>query len=184
MARHFFARGAIALATLALVGAGFTALLGTGANPYLPGFAAMVALLAAVDEGLGACFFGQFEHEAAVKAAFAIPADRTPVGTIALGYAAAEGDPVALRIAQEAAFLADRSDISEEIVRTRSHIEQFRRIVDADEPSGRKLNFLLQEFNREFNTMGAKAGSAPISHIIVAVKTELEKIREQVQNIE
>ena len=88
------------------------------------------------------------------------------------------------RIAQEAAFLADRSDISEEIVRTRSHIEQFRRIVEAAEPSGRKLNFLLQEFNREFNTMGAKAGSAPISHIIVAVKTELEKIREQVQNIE
>jgi len=88
------------------------------------------------------------------------------------------------RIAQEAAFLADRSDISEEIVRARSHVMQFREIMSEGEPSGRKLNFLLQEFNREFNTMGAKAGSTEISHTIVSVKSELEKIREQVQNIE
>ncbi len=88
------------------------------------------------------------------------------------------------RIAQEAAFLADRSDISEEIVRVGSHLQQFRDIMSAPESSGRKLNFLLQEFAREFNTMGAKAGSADISHIIVDVKTELEKIREQVQNVE
>ncbi len=88
------------------------------------------------------------------------------------------------RIAQEAAMLADRSDISEEIVRAKSHIEQFRAIMNAQEPSGRKLNFLLQEFNREFNTMGSKAGNADLSHIIVNVKSELEKIREQVQNVE
>ena len=88
------------------------------------------------------------------------------------------------RIAQEAAFYADRSDISEEIVRAGSHLKQFRDIMNGDEPAGRKLNFLLQEFNREFNTMGAKAGNAEVSHMIVGVKSELEKIREQVQNVE
>ena len=88
------------------------------------------------------------------------------------------------RIAQEAAFFADRSDISEEIVRVESHIKEFRSIMDSEESAGRKLNFLLQEFSREFNTMGAKAGNSNVSHIIVAVKSELEKIREQVQNIE
>lgn len=88
------------------------------------------------------------------------------------------------RIAQEAAILADRGDISEEIVRAGSHIRQFRDIMASDAPAGRKLNFLLQEFNREFNTMGAKAGSAGVSHKIVSVKSELEKMREQVQNVE
>ncbi len=88
------------------------------------------------------------------------------------------------RIAQEAALLADRSDISEEITRARCHIVQFRAIMDGEAEAGRKLNFLLQEFNREFNTMGSKIGKAEISHIIVAVKSELEKMREQVQNIE
>ena len=88
------------------------------------------------------------------------------------------------RIAQEAAFLADRSDISEEIVRATSHLEQFRRIMDVEEPAGRKLNFLLQEFNREFNTMGSKTSRTEIAHRVVDLKSELEKIREQVQNIE
>lgn len=94
----------------------------------------------------------------------------------------AEIEPV--RIAQEAAFLADKSDISEEILRAKSHIKQFRDTIDSDESAGRKLNFLLQEFNREFNTMGSKAQSANISHMIVEVKSELEKIREQLQNVE
>lgn len=93
-----------------------------------------------------------------------------------------EIDPA--RIAQEAAFLADRSDISEEIVRARSHLAQFRKTMTAGEPAGRKLNFLLQEFNREFNTIGSKTGKADVSHRVVAVKSELEKIREQVQNLE
>ncbi|BBO93498.1 YicC/YloC family endoribonuclease [Desulfosarcina ovata] len=88
------------------------------------------------------------------------------------------------RIAQEAALLADRSDISEEIVRARSHIQQFRSLMADDAPAGRPLNFLLQEFNREFNTMGSKSGKASMSHTIVAVKSELEKLREQVQNVE
>ncbi|MBA7549755.1 hypothetical protein ES705_42250 [subsurface metagenome] len=88
------------------------------------------------------------------------------------------------RVAQEAAFLADKSDISEEIVRAESHLKQFSDIANSEESSGRKLNFLLQELNREFNTMGSKTEKAHISHIVVDVKSELEKIREQVQNVE
>jgi len=93
-----------------------------------------------------------------------------------------EIDPA--RIAQEAALLADRSDISEELVRVYSHVEQFRDLIRSDEPAGRKLNFLIQEFNREFNTMGSKTGQVQISHRVVEVKAELEKLREQIQNVE
>jgi uncharacterized protein (TIGR00255 family) len=88
------------------------------------------------------------------------------------------------RIAQEAAFLADRSDITEEIVRAKSHINQFKQIMNAVEPAGKKLNFLLQELNREFNTMGSKIGDADMTHLIIDAKSELEKIREQIQNVE
>jgi uncharacterized protein (TIGR00255 family) len=102
---------------------------------------------------------------------------------IALLTADAEGlDPV--RISQEAAILADKSDVSEEITRLYSHIQQFRQVLESEEPGGRKLNFLIQEFNREFNTIGSKAGNASLSHRVVELKSELEKIREQVQNIE
>jgi uncharacterized protein (TIGR00255 family) len=100
----------------------------------------------------------------------------------ALTQGLVELDPA--RIAQETAFLADRSDISEEIVRARSHIQQFRSAMAAAEPGGRKLNFLLQEFGREFNTMGSKTEKASVAHLVVEVKCELEKIREQVQNVE
>jgi uncharacterized protein (TIGR00255 family) len=93
-----------------------------------------------------------------------------------------ELDPA--RIAQEAAFLADRSDIAEEIVRTKSHLNQFRQMMNAVEPAGRKLNFLLQELNREFNTMGSKVCNADVAHLVIDVKSELEKIREQIQNVE
>ena len=88
------------------------------------------------------------------------------------------------RIAQEAAFLADKIDISEEIVMVTSHIKQFLTIMGSKEPAGRKLNFLLQELNREFNTMGSKTEKASVSHRVVEVKSELEKIREQLQNVE
>ncbi len=91
-------------------------------------------------------------------------------------------DPI--RISQEAAVLADKSDVSEEIIRLYSHIKQFREILDASQSEGKKLNFLIQEFNREFNTIGSKAGNAALSHVVVDLKSELEKIREQVQNIE
>ena len=100
----------------------------------------------------------------------------------ALTQGMVEIDPA--RIAQEAAFLADRSDISEELVRAGSHVRQFRAVMDGDEPAGRKLNFLLQEFNREFNTIGSKTGNADVAHRVVWLKSELEKIREQVQNVE
>jgi uncharacterized protein (TIGR00255 family) len=88
------------------------------------------------------------------------------------------------RLAQEAAYLADRSDISEEIVRAESHIDQFRQIMESTEAGGRKLNFLLQELHREFNTIGSKIGHAETAHRVVEVKAELEKIREQIQNVE
>ena len=88
------------------------------------------------------------------------------------------------RIEQEAAFLADKCDISEEIIRVRSHLAQFEAIMAAEAPSGHKLNFLMQEINREFNTIGSKSAKTDISHMVVNVKSELEKIREQVQNVE
>ncbi|KPJ77172.1 MAG: hypothetical protein AMJ54_09175 [Deltaproteobacteria bacterium SG8_13] len=88
------------------------------------------------------------------------------------------------RIAQEAAILADRSDITEEIVRAGSHLTQFLDLMKSNEPAGRKLNFLLQELNREFNTMGSKTDKSSVAHLVVEVKAEVEKIREQVQNIE
>lgn len=91
-------------------------------------------------------------------------------------------DPI--RLAQEVAVLADKSDVSEEIVRIHSHLKMFREIMDDPESQGRKLNFLIQEFNREFNTIGSKAGNAQLAHGVVDLKSELEKIREQVQNIE
>jgi len=100
----------------------------------------------------------------------------------ALTQETVELDPA--RLAQEAAYLADRSDISEEIVRAESHIKQFRQIMHSDEAGGRKLNFLLQEFHREFNTIGSKIGHAATAHRVVDVKAELEKIREQIQNVE
>jgi uncharacterized protein (TIGR00255 family) len=100
----------------------------------------------------------------------------------ALTREAIELDPA--RLAQEVAYLADKSDISEELVRAASHVKQFRNIMGSIEPGGRKLNFLLQELHREFNTIGSKIGHADIAHRVVDVKAELEKIREQIQNVE
>ncbi len=88
------------------------------------------------------------------------------------------------RLAQEIAIMADRSDVTEELVRLESHIDQFRRLIDAGKAIGRRLDFLIQEMYREVNTIGSKAGDAFISHKVVDMKYELEKIREQVQNIE
>lgn len=88
------------------------------------------------------------------------------------------------RLARELALFADRCDTSEERVRLRSHLAQFRLLLDAVEPPGRTMDFLLQEMNREVNTIGAKAGDTLMARQVVAAKTELEKIREQAQNIE
>ncbi|MCH7762919.1 MAG: YicC family protein [Candidatus Marinimicrobia bacterium] len=87
------------------------------------------------------------------------------------------------RLAQEVAFLADRSDISEELVRIRSHIEQFKHLTEMDEPVGKRLSFLIQELVREINTVGSKSGTSSIINIVVDFKNQLEKIREQAQNI-
>ncbi len=91
-------------------------------------------------------------------------------------------DPV--RLAQEAAILVDKSDITEELVRIRSHISQFESILDSGEPVGRRLDFLVQEFLREINTMASKISDAAVAHRIVDLKNELEKMREQIQNLE
>lgn len=91
-------------------------------------------------------------------------------------------DPV--RLAQEAALLADKADISEEIARLGSHGEQFAQALVADEPVGRKLDFLLQEMNREINTIGSKSAEHPISARVVDMKSVLERMREQAANVE
>ncbi len=88
------------------------------------------------------------------------------------------------RLLKEIVFFADRSDISEELTRLRSHLDQFFGQLSKDEPVGRTLDFLLQEMFRETNTIGNKANFLAISQIVVGMKTELEKLREQVQNIE
>ena len=88
------------------------------------------------------------------------------------------------RLVKEIALFADRTDISEELTRAASHVKQFRAYLGGKEPAGRSLDFLLQEFFREFNTMGSKANNAEIAHAVVTAKSQLEKIREQVQNAE
>lgn len=88
------------------------------------------------------------------------------------------------RLAQEVAFFAEKSDITEELVRLRSHLKQFREYLLIDEALGRRLDFLLQEMNREVNTIGSKASESRISSIVVEMKAELEKLREQIQNVE
>ncbi len=120
------------------------------------------------------------------------------------GAAAAEAGSIALRarlaekvkelqadagvdeatIAQEIVRFANRSDITEETVRFRAHIEHWRALSDAPEPCGRKLDFLLQEMNREINTLGSKAEGPGVPELVVSLKAELEKMREQVQNVE
>jgi uncharacterized protein (TIGR00255 family) len=88
------------------------------------------------------------------------------------------------RLHQEVAYFADRSDITEEVVRIDSHLRQFGDMVESDEPIGRKMDFLLQEIHREVNTISAKANDVVISQKVVEIKAELEKMREQIQNIE
>ncbi len=100
---------------------------------------------------------------------------------------AREGQAIELdagRLAQEVAYLADRSDISEELARLKSHVEQFRESIDAEGEVGKRLDFLLQEFNREANTVLSKSTEIPIKEAALAIKAEVEKLREQVQNVE
>ena len=87
-------------------------------------------------------------------------------------------------VAQEIVRFANRSDITEEAVRFRAHLEHWKALSDSPEPCGRKLDFLLQEMNREVNTLGSKAEGPGVPELVVALKAELEKMREQVQNVE
>ena len=88
------------------------------------------------------------------------------------------------RIIQETALYTDKVNYTEEVVRLHSHFDQFRTIIKSNEPVGRKLDFLIQEMNREINTVASKANSTGAAQIVVDVKCEIEKIREQIQNIE
>lgn len=88
------------------------------------------------------------------------------------------------RIIQEVGLYADRINYTEEIVRLRSHFDQFKKLIASDQPIGRKIDFLIQEMNREVNTVASKANSAGASQLVVDVKAEIEKVREQIQNIE
>lgn len=88
------------------------------------------------------------------------------------------------RILTEAAIFADKVAVDEETVRLRSHINQFRKFAESSEAIGRKMDFLVQEMNRETNTIGSKAGDSEIAYMVVDIKAEIEKIREQIQNIE
>lgn len=98
--------------------------------------------------------------------------------------ASTELDVDAARLEQEIAMFAERSDVCEELTRLDSHCAQFASLLQAEEPIGRRLDFLLQEMAREANTVGAKSPDAPIAHAIVEVKAEIERMREQVQNVE
>ncbi len=88
------------------------------------------------------------------------------------------------RLSQELALLADRSDITEELVRLSSHYMQFDEALSSSEPVGRKLDFLMQEMNREINTIGSKSNDAGITNMVIKIKAEMEKMREQIQNVE
>ena len=88
------------------------------------------------------------------------------------------------RLMQEVAFIADKTDVTEELTRIVSHLDQFGNYMAQDDVVGRRLDFLLQEINREVNTIGSKAADSLISHLVVEIKAELEKLREQTQNVE
>lgn len=88
------------------------------------------------------------------------------------------------RILTEAAIFADKINVNEETVRLKSHVSQFREMLDSGEPVGRKIDFLIQEMNREINTIGSKSNNLEIARIVIDVKAEIEKLREQIQNVE
>ena len=87
------------------------------------------------------------------------------------------------RLIQEVAYYSERSDVTEELVRCRSHIKQFDNFINMNEPVGKRLNFLLQEINREVNTIGSKSPQTDVTLLVVEMKSELEKLREQLQNL-
>ncbi len=131
---------------------------------------------------------------AGMEAAMALCAERAPARLVAerdrlraaVAQLAGDVSVDADRLAREVAFLAERWDISEELVRLRSHIRLFRDLIESDdpEPVGKRLGFLVQEMHREANTTGSKANDAVIEHQVIALKDEIERLREQVDNVE
>ncbi|MBU4603266.1 MAG: DUF1732 domain-containing protein, partial [Proteobacteria bacterium] len=101
-----------------------------------------------------------------------------------IAFLTGDTEPDPQRLAMEVAVIADKADITEEAVRAASHLEQFKQFLASSEPVGRKLDFLMQELNREANTMGSKTPDAEAGQTIVELKAELERIREQIQNVE
>jgi uncharacterized protein (TIGR00255 family) len=177
------------------------------AEPELPGEATGRALLAAVDAALDALDGMRAAEGAAIERD--LLGRLSAVAHLAGSVGARAGEVQAAvrerlrrraeqlrgetglldeaRLHQEIVLAADRLDVTEEVVRLESHVEQFRRIVregDAGKPVGRRLDFLLQEFSREANTIGSKGSDAGIAHEIVELKAEIERLREQVQNVE
>jgi uncharacterized protein (TIGR00255 family) len=150
---------------------------------------ALVAMRAREGEALGRDLAGRLARVEALVARVAelVPAAlvahearlRERVEELARGVAV---DPA--RLAQEIAILADRTDVTEEITRLRSHVAQVRALLASAEPAGRKLDFLVQEMHREVNTIGSKSQSAEIAAAVVEMKAEVERMREQVQNVE
>lgn len=119
-----------------------------------------------------------------VRAPFVVEEYRTKLSERieSMGLGGVEVDRT--RLATEVALFADKASINEELVRLASHITEMRKVLGADEAAGRRLDFIVQEMNREFNTIGSKANDAEITSLVIAGKGEIEKIREQVQNIE
>ena len=104
------------------------------------------------------------------------------MGRVKTLLADVEMDPI--RIAQEVALMVDRLDCTEECVRLSAHLDQFRSLIEGSELAGRKLNFLLQEMNREANTIGSKSNDVEMTRAVIVIKEEIERLREQVQNVE
>lgn len=98
--------------------------------------------------------------------------------------AAVEAEPDETRLLQETAIFADKTNVTEEIVRLKSHFSQFKATITTPEAVGRKLDFIIQEINREINTIASKTSDSTVANIVIEIKSEIEKIREQIQNIE
>lgn len=150
---------------------------------------ACVAMRATEGEALAADVGARAEKLAALRAEAVVVAPRVQAEGrerfLARILALSAGTPIEpARLAQEAAFLAERADVSEELARIESHLGQVRGALSARESVGRKLDFLCQELHREINTVGSKSQHVDLTRIVVDFKSELEKLREQVQNIE
>ena len=157
----------------------------------------------ALDQGVEQCIHMRREEGSAIEADFNARLDqletlgseiesRTPLVVLdirerlqkRIEELLGQGELDESRLAQEVAILAEKSDVTEELIRFKSHVQQFGNLLDASGPRGRQLEFVLQEMHREINTIGSKANDVEIGQIVIQIKTELERFREQLQNVE